>query len=140
MNSIINQSLSGLPGVASQLLEDAKNVKVIALTGNLGAGKTTLVGEMIKVLDAGEFAGSPTFSLVNEYSLKNGTSIYHFDLYRIKDENEILDIGWEEYIGEKDAWIFIEWPERIENLMPEHFLHVNILQKDSIRTFERKMF
>lgn len=140
MNPISSQSLSDLSEVSTKLLEEAKDVKVIALTGNLGAGKTTLVGEMIKALDAGEFAGSPTFSLVNEYSLKDGSPVYHFDVYRIKDENEILDIGWEEYISEKDAWVFIEWPERIENLLPEHFLHVNILQKDSIRTFERKMF
>ena len=140
MNPISSQSLSDLSEVSAKLLEEAKDVKIIALTGNLGAGKTTLVGEMIKALDAGDFAGSPTFSLVNEYSLKDGTPVYHFDVYRIKDEYEILDIGWEEYISKKNAWVFIEWPERIENLLPEHFLHVNILQKDSIRTFERKMF
>lgn len=140
MNPIVSRSLSDLDEVASQVLKEAKDVRVIALTGNLGAGKTTLVSEMIKALDAGDFAGSPTFSLVNEYSLKDNTAIYHFDFYRIKDEGEVLDIGWEDYITKPGAWVFIEWPQRIENLMPEHFLHVNILQEDSIRTFERKMF
>lgn len=140
MNTIISRSLDDLSIVANQLLEEAKNVKVIALTGNLGAGKTTLVGEMIRILKAGEFAGSPTFSLVNEYNLKDGTPLYHFDFFRIKKESEVLDIGWEEYISKENAWVFIEWPERIENLLPEHFLHINILQEDSIRTFERKIF
>ena len=140
MNTLASLSLDDLHLVADELIKLADKHKVIAFTGNLGAGKTTLIREILSSLSINDFHGSPTFSLVNEYENKNGQMLYHFDFYRIKKEEEALDIGWEEYLEKKDAWVFIEWPERIENLLPEHFLHVNIEHDRIGRTFKWKMF
>lgn len=140
MNTLLSHSLSDLPELAVELIEKAKKVRFIAFTGNLGAGKTTLIGEILKMLTNNDFNGSPTFSLVNEYIAKTGELIYHFDFYRLRNENEAFDIGWEDYLQKENAWIFVEWPEKIENLLPEHFLHVNIKQDNSGRLFEWKMF
>ena len=125
---------------ALKLLDIAKDVRFIAFKGNLGAGKTTLIGEILKALGINDFNGSPTFSLVNEYRSSSGEDLFHFDFYRIKDEIEALDIGWEEYLSKKNAWFFVEWPEKIENLLPEHFLLVNIQQDNGSRIFQLKMF
>lgn len=140
MNTTVSYSLNDLAKLAPQLLDKAKNVRVIAFTGNLGAGKTTLIGEILKKLGITDFAGSPTFSLVNEYLSSENDPVYHFDFYRIKNESEILDIGWEDYLNKENAWIFIEWPEKIENLLPDNFLHVNIHQEALKRIFKWKMF
>jgi tRNA threonylcarbamoyladenosine biosynthesis protein TsaE len=140
LNTLLSHSLSDLPELAVELIEKAKKVRFIAFTGNLGAGKTTLIGEILKMLTNNDFNGSPTFSLVNEYIAKTGELIYHFDFYRLRNENEAFDIGWEDYLQKENAWIFVEWPEKIENLLPEHFLHVNIKQDNSGRLFEWKMF
>lgn len=126
--------------LAAEIIEKANEVRFIAFTGNLGAGKTTLIGEILKMLSKNDFNGSPTFSLVNEYISRSGELIYHFDFYRLRNENEAFDIGWEDYLQKENAWIFVEWPEKIENLLPEHFLHVNIKQDNSSRLFEWKMF
>lgn len=140
MNTIKSHSISDLPKIAGELIEHAKDLRFIAFTGNLGAGKTTLIGEILKHFKIYDFNGSPTFSLVNEYITDLGENIYHFDFYRIKDENEALDIGWEDYLQKEKAWIFVEWPQKIENILPEHFLHVNIKQDNSSRLFEWKKF
>ena len=87
-----------------------------------------------------EFLGSPTFSLVNEYIGKNAFPIFHFDFYRLKKEEEALDIGFEEYLQKEGSWVFVEWPERIENLLPEHFLLVDIKHEKLGRTIQWKMF
>lgn len=140
MNTIKSHSISDLPIVAGELIEQARDLRFIAFTGNLGAGKTTLIGEILKHFKINDYNGSPTFSLVNEYLTDQGENIYHFDFYRIKNENEAFDIGWEDYLQDEKAWIFVEWPEKIENILPEHFLHVNIKQDNSSRLFEWKKF
>ncbi len=140
MNTLVSNSLNDLPVLAAEIIEKANEVRFIAFTGNLGAGKTTLIGEILKMLSKNDFNGSPTFSLVNEYISRSGELIYHFDFYRLRNENEAFDIGWEDYLQKENAWIFVEWPEKIENLLPEHFLHVNIKQDNSSRLFEWKMF
>jgi tRNA threonylcarbamoyladenosine biosynthesis protein TsaE len=136
----LHYGLKDLQDIANIILDKAKEVRFVAFTGNLGAGKTTLIGEMIKSLGKEDFNGSPTFSLVNEYSLLNNTSIFHFDFYRLNNQEEAFDIGWEEYIQTENAWIFVEWPEKIENLLPEHFLLVKIEQELSNRSINLKMF
>ena len=83
----------------------------------MGAGKTTLVKEICKVLNCIDTASSPTFSLVNEYKTTDNESVYHFDFYRIEDEEEALDIGIEDYLY-SDNWCLIEWPDNVKNLLP----------------------
>ena len=140
MKSHLNYTLEDIHLLANELIKMAFKSKVIAFTGNLGAGKTTLIRELLSVLSDEEFLGSPTFSLVNEYQSRDGEALYHFDFYRIKKEVEALDIGFEEYIQKQGAWVFIEWPERIENLLPEHFLLVDIKHEEIGRSIQWKMF
>jgi len=118
--------LNEIHEVAKELLEKAPN-KVVCLYGDMGVGKTTLVKAVVEQLGAVDIASSPTFGLVNEYSDVNDTPLaYHFDFYRLNDEMEALDMGFEDYLN-SDAWLFIEWPEKIPSLIPNDavsvFLH-----------------
>ncbi|MCM4156080.1 tRNA (adenosine(37)-N6)-threonylcarbamoyltransferase complex ATPase subunit type 1 TsaE [Gramella sp. AN32] len=99
------------------ILENTKS-KTLLFYGEMGAGKTTLIKELVKALGVTGATSSPTFSLVNHYDSDEG-SVYHFDLYRLNDESEALDIGIEDYL-DSDNWILIEWPEKIKNLMGEN--------------------
>lgn len=104
--------------VARSLLDGAPS-KIWAIHGEMGAGKTTLINALVKELGSGDRAGSPTFGLVNEYVGPEGQPLaYHFDFYRIDKPEEVLDIGFEEYL-QSGAWIFMEWPERIATYLPE---------------------
>jgi tRNA threonylcarbamoyladenosine biosynthesis protein TsaE len=136
--SVISHSTGDLSSIAKQIIRAGQNAKVISFTGDLGSGKTTLIGKICDLLGVDEYLGSPTFSLVNEYELKDGSGIFHFDCYRIQNEVEILDIGWEDYLAQ-NKWVFIEWPEKVENLLPEHFLWVNIKVQGNNRRINWKM-
>jgi len=115
--------LSGIDEVAKILLASVPN-KTVCLYGEMGAGKTTLVKHLIQELGAVDVANSPTFGLVNEYADKNGNPLaYHFDFYRLNDEMEALDMGFEDYLN-SDAWLFIEWPEKIKSLLPNDAVSV----------------
>lgn len=111
----LTYNIKDLPNAANAVLSGISG-KTLLFYGEMGVGKTTLIKEVAKQLGFTENVSSPTFSLVNEYPLKND-SIYHFDLYRIKDENEALDFGIEEYFSTQN-WIFIEWPDKIKNHLP----------------------
>jgi tRNA threonylcarbamoyladenosine biosynthesis protein TsaE len=111
-------SKKDIGSIANTILE--KSSKIIALNGPMGAGKTTLISEMVRQLGAVDIAHSPTFGLVNEYANHEGRLLaYHFDFYRMEDEMEALDFGLEDYFN-SDAYIFMEWPEKIPNLLPAH--------------------
>ena len=95
----------------------------------MGAGKTTLIKNLVKKLNIEDRVASPTFSLVNEYRSEN-ENIFHFDFYRIEDETEAYDIGFEDYI-DQDGWKFIEWPQKIHNLIPLDHQKLELEKKDS---------
>ncbi|MDT0294997.1 tRNA (adenosine(37)-N6)-threonylcarbamoyltransferase complex ATPase subunit type 1 TsaE [Mesonia ostreae] len=111
----LDYSLSEISNVAAKIIA-VSSCKVLLFYGEMGAGKTTLIKEIVKQLGSQDKVSSPTFSLVNEYQGENG-SIYHFDFHRIEEEEEAYDIGFEEYI-DSNSWCFIEWPQHVENLLP----------------------
>lgn len=116
-------SLADLPSLAHEVLHELQDApRVWLFRGQMGAGKTTLSKELIKQLGVAESVQSPTFSLVNEYQSKDGQRIYHFDLYRLKNVQEALAIGIEEYL-DSGNYCIIEWPEQAEDLWD--FPHVN---------------
>lgn len=130
----ITYCLKELPTVAAKIIEFVKN-KTLLFYADMGAGKTTLIKEIIKQLHVSDTVNSPTFSLVNEYISTNDELIYHFDFYRIEDENEALDIGIDDYFY-KNAWCFVEWPQNVENLLPLDTVSIHI---DIINESTRKL-
>lgn len=106
------------------ILDDNPN-KVLLFHGEMGAGKTTLIKEIARSLGVEGPTSSPTFSLVNEYHLNNGHKLFHFDMYRLKNEAEAYDMGMDEYLYSGE-WCLIEWPELIPNLIPEAHTNIHI--------------
>jgi tRNA threonylcarbamoyladenosine biosynthesis protein TsaE len=126
--------LDDLGRIAEELLNDAGNCRVWLFSGELGAGKTTLIKAVCTALDVRSHMTSPTFSIVNVYHTSNNEPVYHFDFYRLKDENEALDVGVDEYL-DSGNYCFIEWPDRIPSLIPSpHFkIHMVIVDKEKRR-------
>jgi tRNA threonylcarbamoyladenosine biosynthesis protein TsaE len=119
-----------LEQAAHELLKISNGRKVWLFFGEMGAGKTTLIKEICKVLGVSAGTSSPTFSIVNEYAAGSET-IYHFDFYRLKSETEAYDIGTEEYF-DSGKYCFVEWPEKIPTLWPSDFLSVRIRQDSKL--------
>lgn len=109
-------TLQELPQIAKEVVEAAQH-SVLLFYGEMGVGKTTLIKEIVKELGVSDNVSSPTFSLVNEYHSEKGDKVFHFDFYRIDDEEEALDMGVEEYFY-SDNWCLVEWPNKVENLLP----------------------
>lgn len=120
----IKFSLDKIDEIAKKVLQNSRS-KIIIFSGQMGSGKTTLISSISKILGSNSTVSSPTFSIVNEYELPND-KIYHFDFYRIKNYNEALDIGFEEYL-KSDSWNFIEWPEKIYPLLPKGIIHLRLI-------------
>ncbi len=129
MKTLTVKSLSDLPEAAAELLEAAAGRRVVALYGDMGAGKTTLVKEVCRACGTKQPAVSPTFSIVNVYDTSSGSPVYHFDFYRIRSIEEAFDFGYEEYFF-SGALCLVEWPEMIEELLPEDALRVYIAVLD----------
>ena len=110
---------------AKQLLEQSGENKIFAFYGSLGAGKTTIIKAICQTLGAVDIVSSPTFTLVNEYKTSSGESLYHIDFYRIRKQEEVYDFGIEEYLT-GDSYCFMEWPELIEEILPEETIRVRI--------------
>lgn len=123
VNYII-KTIEDLQKAATHLLDFLQNEKVILFSGDMGVGKTTFIKSICTVLGVKETVTSPTYSLVNQYEGTEDT-IYHFDFYRIKTEDEAYDIGFEEYLY-SGSYCLIEWPEKIENLWPRKYVKVSL--------------
>ncbi len=121
MNKSFN--IADINSIAKEILKSV-NSKVLLFYGELGVGKTTLIGEIVKELGSLSDVSSPTFSIVNEYKVKEGL-VFHFDFFRIENEEEVYDIGFEDYL-DSDNWIFIEWPEKIQSLLPDHVNEIRL--------------
>lgn len=120
----ITFSIEKLAAVAQQIL-DQNPKKVILFNGEMGVGKTTLIKQLCKTLGVKDATSSPTFSLVNEYQTDTNQIVYHFDFYRLNKETEALDMGVDDYLYSGN-WCFIEWSEKIENLIPEQHTVITI--------------
>lgn len=118
-------SLDNIHVAAKEFLENMGNGKVFAFYGKMGAGKTTFIKAICEELGVEDVITSPTFAIVNEYTAGNGEPVYHFDFYRIKKIEEVYDMGYEDYFY-SGALCFIEWPELIEELLPEEAVKVTI--------------
>lgn len=117
--------LHDLPQAAHQIIEYFDDYRIVALYGEMGAGKTTLISEIAAQMGVTDSVSSPTFSLVNQYNTDEGERIFHFDFYRINKIEEAFDFGYEEYFFSGELCL-IEWPEKIEELLPEDTLVVRI--------------
>lgn len=125
MNEISISSLEQLQDVARKVLESLEGRTVVLLDGAMGSGKTTLVKEIAAQLGSQDGVSSPTFAIVNEYILGDGESFFHFDMYRIESLVEARDMGFEEYVH-SGSLCFIEWAERVEELLPDDCMVVRI--------------
>ncbi|MCP2025050.1 tRNA threonylcarbamoyladenosine biosynthesis protein TsaE [Flavobacterium sp. HSC-32F16] len=117
-------SLDQIQAAAQQIL-DSNPKKIILFNGEMGVGKTTLIKQLCKSLGVEDATSSPTFSLVNEYYTSNNQTVYHFDFYRLNKETEALDMGIDDYLYSGN-WCFIEWSEKIANLLPEETSTITI--------------
>jgi tRNA threonylcarbamoyladenosine biosynthesis protein TsaE len=124
--------LDGLDRTAITLLNSFQEKRLFAFFGEMGAGKTTFIKAVCKTLGVQENVSSPTFALVNEYQDKDFRPVYHFDFYRIENEQEAIDIGVREYFS-SGHYCFIEWPEKILHLLPEDTVRLYITIQNQTR-------
>lgn len=129
------KALEDLEFICSKIIQDYPYERVFLLEGAMGVGKTSLAKHLCKALGSTDDITSPTFSILNEYSSNYG-DIYHFDFYRINHESEAFDIGFEEYVYSGN-YCFIEWSEKIINLLPQSYtiIHINEIE-DQARLIE----
>lgn len=126
--------LDDLQSIAQNIIGNV-NSKTLLFYGNMGVGKTTLIKEITLLLGVKEVTSSPTFSLVNEY-IGFDSKIFHFDFYRIDNEEEVYDIGIEDYFYQ-NAWCFVEWPEKIPHIIPEEAIKILLNEnEDGSRTLQ----
>ena len=129
MKEIIIDKIENIRECAAQFVANMGDNTVFAFEGSMGAGKTTFIKAICEELGVEDVINSPTFSIINEYrSSKNGELIYHFDFYRINKINEAYDMGTEDYFY-SGALCLIEWPEKIQELLPEDTVFVNIKEQ-----------
>lgn len=125
----VNFTLDNIQEIAAEISAAASDYHVLALHGEMGAGKTTLIQALCKAMHVEDVITSPTFSIINQYKTNNGQTVYHMDLYRIKDEAEAINSGVEDCLYSGDI-CFVEWPEKAENIFPEKTLHLTITSVD----------
>lgn len=140
-------SIHDLKTAARELLSFCEKERFFVLYGKMGAGKTTFIKAICKELGVEDNAVSPSFSIVNEYRTRNPkpapsaqrpATIYHFDFYRIKNISEVYDMGYEDYFY-SNSYCFIEWPEKIETLLPPNYVEVKIEQDNVTKDSEKRV-
>lgn len=125
MFSITIDSTHQLAEAATRFLKTFPHDRIFAFYGKMGAGKTTFIKALCRSMGSTDNITSPTFALVNEYDTPGTSKIYHFDFYRIRNPEEALDIGLDEYL-DSEQYCFMEWPEKIESLLPGNMVEVHI--------------
>ena len=132
---LISEGLEQLPVIAGKILRYASPRKKFLFYADMGVGKTTLIKELSLQLGAVDIISSPTFSIVNEYTTSSDYKIYHLDLYRLEDDKEAFDFGYEEYLN-SDNYCFIEWPEKLPDLDNEDIVSVKMYLDGDKRVIE----
>ncbi len=127
----ITYQLGVIDTVVKQVWELNKQKKVWLFDASMGSGKTTFINALCKLLQIDEVSSSPTFSIINEYESKIVGTVYHLDLYRLKDEQEAIDAGVEDILYSGN-YCFVEWPEKANEIMPDNVLQIRISLIDSI--------
>ncbi len=128
-------SLEEISDIADLILKKVSD-KILLFYGEMGVGKTTLIKEIVKQLEVDDIVTSPTFSLVNEYQSRKGETIYHFDFYRIENEEEAMDIGLDDYFY-SNSWCLVEWPENVKNLVPLNAVEIHLsINNDETRSIK----
>ncbi len=127
-------TLAELPGLCRQLIPEIQKYRIILFDAKMGAGKTTFIAELCRQLGTTTDSSSPTYSIVNEYETKTGEIVYHFDLYRLKNIEEAMDIGFEDYV-ESGHLCLIEWPDIALDLIHQPALKLSISVQNDIRTY-----
>jgi len=118
--------LNELDTIVLELIKKMRTAQVLTFTGPLGAGKTTVIRELLKQCGITQSVTSPTFTYVNRYQNLEGQTFYHFDLYRIESIDDFISGGFDEYLYQPNSWAFIEWPELIIPLLTHDVCHVAI--------------
>lgn len=128
--------LASIDDAARELIDTHPDNRIFAFYGEMGAGKTTLIKALCRVLQVTDVTSSPSFGLIYEYRTSGSESVYHFDFYRIEHLEEAYDIGYEEYI-DSGRYCFIEWPEKVATLLPPETVNVNLkITGNNERTME----
>ncbi|PKP10747.1 MAG: tRNA (adenosine(37)-N6)-threonylcarbamoyltransferase complex ATPase subunit type 1 TsaE [Bacteroidetes bacterium HGW-Bacteroidetes-4] len=128
MESIVFNTLDKIEAAGKEFLAAQKGKKHFAFYGDMGAGKTTFIKTVCRLLQVTDVVTSPTFSIINEYQTLGNDKVFHFDFYRIKDLEEVFNLGYEDYFY-SNHYCFVEWPELVEELLPDHMVKVRIMVK-----------
>ena len=121
----VNFSLNEIESTAKELLNQTGSYKVFAFHGEMGAGKTTFINALCRAMKVEDIVSSPTFSIINQYYTTDGKTVYHMDLYRIKDENEAINAGVEDCLYSGNICL-VEWPDKAPGILPDDTLHIYI--------------
>ena len=127
--TITISSIDDLPRAARTFIDAIGSHRLFAFYGKMGAGKTTFIKAVCEALGTTDVVTSPTFAIVNEYDTATGRPVYHFDFYRIKRLAEVYDIGYEDYFYHSDGLCFMEWPELVEDILPDDTVRVTLTEQ-----------